>query len=277
MIKNNKLLIDRDCPMCNIYGKCFTKMGWIDKNTVDNYQDISDTYSKEINMNRAKNEIALFNTENSKTIYGIDAMIRIASHDKPLLASFLNSVFIYPLLKLLYSFISYNRKVIVPSNTNVEGRDCTPDLKLGYRWTYIIFVAMFTGVILNQFAYHINLFFGLEHDWKRELYICFGQIAWQMIAIYILQKKSMMDYLGNMSTVSMIGGILLIPILLFNAFIGMHTYALIISFFAVVGVMFFEHIRRCKLLGVSLWMTFSWVMFRTVVLIVIIGLLYLSF
>ncbi|MGK0390294.1 MAG: hypothetical protein ACI94Y_003046 [Maribacter sp.] len=266
MLEHNKLLIDKDCPMCSVYGSCFKKSGWIDEQTLETYQDVDANYAIDIDMDRARNEIALLDTKTTETIYGINAMIKIVSHEKPLLAAVLNSKFIFPLLKMLYSFISYNRKVIIPARATFNARNCTPDSNLKYRWVYIIFVAIFTGVLLNQFTYYLNMYFGLEQDWKRELFICFGQILWQMTAIYLIQKKSTMEYLGNMSTVSMIGGFLLIPILMFNYFFPMQIYALVSSFFVVVGIMFFEHIRRCKILDVPLWMTFSWVMFRTVVL-----------
>ena len=80
MLKNRKLLIDQDCHMCNIYGKCFSKIGLIDKNTISPYQTIHDSYANQIDMERAKNEIALLNTETSTTHYGIDAMIEIVVH-----------------------------------------------------------------------------------------------------------------------------------------------------------------------------------------------------
>jgi uncharacterized membrane protein YoaK (UPF0700 family) len=69
-----------------------------------------------------------------------------------------------------------------------------------------------------------------------------------------------------MSTVSMIGALLLLPILLILSLINTSVYLLLILFFCVVGVMFLEHIRRCKLLDISLWMTVSWIAFRTAAL-----------
>ena len=270
MLKNRKLLIDKDCPMCNLYGKCFTKIGWIEKNTIFPYQTIHDFYATKIDMNRAKNEIALLDTTNSTTIYGIDAMIEIASHDSVLLKRILRSKIVYILLQGLYSFISYNRKVIYPTHQNEIGRSCNPDLNKTWRWTYILFVAIFTGVVLNQYAFHINMTLGWEHNWIRELYICFGQIVWQMTAISFFHKNKTLEYLGNMSTVSMIGGILLLPILILNSFFPLSLIGLIIAFGLVVGIMLLKHIRRCKLLGVSLLMTGSWIMYRTVVLILVL-------
>jgi len=270
MLKNRKLLIDKDCPMCNLYGKCFTKIGLLEKNTISPYQTIPNFYASQIDMHRAKNEIALLNTEDASTIYGIDAMIEIASHDSTFLKKILHSKIVYTLLQGLYSFISYNRKVIYPTIVDLTGRNCTPDLNKKWRWSYIIFVAIFTGIVLNQYAFHINMALGWEHHWSRELYICFGQVAWQMTAISLFHKNKTLEYLGNMSTVSMIGGVLLLPILFLNSIFQFSLIGLLLAFGLVVGIMLLEHIRRCKLLGVSLWMTGSWVMFRTVVLLLIL-------
>lgn len=272
MLKKNKLLIDQDCPMCDIYGRCFRKMGWIDNETLTSYQTVEEEYAAKIDMNRARTEIALFDTQSHKTIYGINAMIAIVGHDFPMLQRLLNTTIIYTFLSYLYRFISYNRKAIIPAKPNPKLRNCNPDMNLKYRWTYIIFVAIFTGMILNQFAFQLNASLGMQHDWTRELYISFGQIFWQSIAIYFIRKDKTIEYLGNMSTVSMIGGILLIPVLIFHYFITMNIYTLLASFMVIVGIMFLEHVRRCQLLNISLWMTFSWVMYRTAVLVIIVAI-----
>jgi len=270
MLKNRKLLIDQNCPMCNIYGKCFTKVGLIEKNTISPYQTISNFYANQIDMHRAKNEIALLNTETSSTIYGIDAMIEIVAHNSGFFKKLLRSKIVYTLLQGLYSFISYNRKIIYPPLENSKGRVCTPDLNKTWRWVYIFFVAIFTGVVLNQYAFHLNMALGWEHNWVREIYICFGQITWQMIAIYLFDKNKTLEYLGNMSTVSMIGGVLLLPVLLLNSIFHFSMIGLIMAFGLVVGIMLLEHIRRCRLLSVSLGMTGSWVLYRTVVLLLVL-------
>lgn len=276
MLKNRKLLIDQDCPMCKIYGNCFTKIGLVDGDTVAPYQTISQNHTAHIDMERAKNEIALLDTTTSTTQYGIDAMIEIVAHRSTFLKSILRSTIVYAFLLRLYRFISYNRKVIYPTATTPSSaRDCTPDLNKKYRWIYIVVVAMLTGLILNQYVFYLNAILGWEHNWMREFYICFGQVAWQIIAIRFFNKKKTLEYLGNMSTVSMIGGILLLPVLLFHYFFTLPLVGLLGAFTAVVGIMFFEHIRRCKLLDISLGMTASWVSYRTVVLAIILVLQFL--
>ena len=272
MLKNRKLLIDQDCPMCNLYGKCFTKIGWIDKNTLNPYQTIHDFYADQIDMERAKTEIALFDKETSTTHYGIDALIEIISQDNIFIKKLLKNKWVHPFLLRLYRFITYNRKVIYPTKKNNGTRDCTPDLNKKYRWFYIIFVAIFTGVILNRFAFYLHAELGWEQSWLREFFISFGQIIWQMVAISFLQKNKTLEYLGNMSTVSLIGGVLLLPVLFLHSYFNFTLSGLIFSFGAVVSIMLMEHIRRCKLLEISFLMTGSWVMFRAVALAVILAL-----
>ena len=274
MLENNKLLIDKNCPMCCIYGKCFTKFGLIDNNTVTPYQTIEEDYASQIDMERAKTEIALFDSSTATTTYGIDAMIKIVANGNSTITNILHSKIIYAFLLRLYRFISYNRKVIYPTATEKGVRECVPELSQKYRWIYILTVAIFTGIILNQYAFHINTAFGLEHHWAREYYICFGQIAWQLGAIFFIRKNKALEYLGNMSTVSMIGGILLLPVLWLNSIFEFHVLGLLVAFMIVVGIMFFEHIRRCKLLDLPIWMTVSWVTYRTVVLGIILLLVF---
>lgn len=273
MLTNHKLLIDKHCPMCNIYGKCFTKIKLVDAQTVSPYQNTRENYAQNIDMERAKNEIALYNIDSTQTIYGIDAMIKIVSHQRPRLHKLLHSTIVYAFLLRLYRFISYNRKVIYPTAPKNNERDCTPQVNTKYRWFYILFVAIFTGIVLNNFIFYINMALDLPHNWVREYIVCFGQIAWQFIAISLLSRTKTLDYLGNMSTVSMIGGLLLLPLLAVNLFTPLSPIIFVCYFFLVVSIMLVEHIRRCKLLGVSLKMTGSWILYRITVLAVIVGIL----
>lgn len=270
MLVENKLFIDRDCPMCSIYGNGFTKLGLIDDQTLCQYQNMESVYTEVIDIERAKDEIALHDTLTQTTTYGIDSLIKILGHNRVWLQKLLKFPLVYALLLRLYRFISYNRKVIYPTAPNKQGMACTPSVNLKYRWIYLIFTALFTGVILNQFAFHLNASVGLPHYWSREYLVCFGQIAWQLLAIQLIDKEKALEYLGNMSTVSLIGGLLLLPVLLINSFFPLGTLGLLGAFGLVVGVMFLEHIRRCYLLNVSLKMTASWILYRMVVLVFIL-------
>jgi len=266
MLENHQLLIDKNCPLCKAYGHCFTALKIVDNQTVSPYQDIEISSDQMLDMARAKNEIALHDKNRNHTIYGIDAMIKIVTHRHIWVKRILTFFPIYFLLTHLYNFISYNRKLIVPVKERACNlRNCNPDVNLLYRWLYIITTALFTGLVLNIFFEPIFETIGIDKKWWLEYLVCFGQIIWQGTFINYMDKPKTMDYLGNMSTVSTMGGILLIPMLLFQNSIS-SIWVSLIYFGLVVSFMFYEHVRRCKLLDISLLMSFSWVTYRIVVL-----------
>ncbi len=269
MLKQAKLLIDQDCPMCKAYGKGFIKAKLIDSHTLSPYQSSSTAITSKVNMDRARNEIALVMED--ETVYGIDALIKILTQNNTLFYKVLNLKWIYKVLNFFYHFISYNRKVIYPvAQSSQDKYTCTPDMHKGFRWAYILFVALVTGLILNYFSSAVFAQMGLSHSPYIEWIMCFGQIIWQAMLITMLQKDKTLDYLGNMSTVSLIGGILVSIVLLANYLITMNAILLLTAFGAIVCLMLYEHIRRCSIMGLSFCMTISWVLYRTIFLILLI-------
>ena len=273
MLKNNKLLIDQDCPMCAAYGAGFTKFGMVDAQTVHPYQQADEAVTRQIDMDRARSEIALFDATTAQTVYGIDAMIAIVTHGLPGLRRLLHQRWLYVPLRTLYCFISYNRKVIYPAAPHPGLRNCTPPVHQTYRWLYILLVALFTGLVLNRYAALVADEWGLAHSPWREYAVCFGQVLWQGAAILAVAPRKSLAYLGNMSTVSLGGAIVLLPTLLLTAWVSVSPLVLLGYFALVVSFMLLEHLRRCRLLGLPLAMTGSWVVFRTVVL----GLILITF
>ncbi len=271
MIKNKKLLIDADCPMCRVYGKGFEKLKLIDQNTVIPYQDSASEYCWSVNLDRARSEIAFADKQNGVTVYGIDAFIEIISQNQPRLNWFLNLRLVHWLLLKLYRFVSFNRKVIASSANPMTGISCKPDVHIGYRWSYILFTALFTGFILSIFNSSLMSALGLRYNPYLEYAICFGQIAWQGSIVTNLYRQKSLDYLGNMSTVSLLGALLLIPVILINGFLSLGAIYLIISFGLVVLIMFQAHVSRCKKLGISLSISASWIAYRLLILSLLIA------
>ncbi len=166
----------------------------------------------------------------------------------------------------MYRFISYNRKVIYPAAPQPGLRNCTPPVHSTYRWLYILLVALFTGLVLNRYAALMTAEWGLVPSSWREYAVCFGQVLWQGAAILAVDPRKSLAYLGNMSTVSLGGAIVLLPLLLLSTWMSVSPLVLLGYFALVVSCMLLEHLRRCRLLELSLAMTGSWVAFRTVVL-----------
>lgn len=265
-LNNHKLIIDRDCPMCQLYGGAFEKTGMLEQGSCSPYQTVDSSISNQIDMTKARNEIAFYNTQTKEVFYGLDSLVHIITHNFPFLKPFLKSVSVDFFLRKLYKFISFNRKIIAPSFQKPNERVCTPDLNLKYRLLYILFVVLLSSTVLFHFTKPINELMGWNSHLGREFMVCLGQIFWQSVVLYKLSKEKLLDYLGNMITTSLIGTLLLLPMLLINS----PSPILALSYFGVVvGFMFFEHIRRCKILNLGWLPSISWLVYRLAVLAII--------
>jgi hypothetical protein len=219
-----------------------------------------------IDFNRSKNEIALVDHNQKKVIYGLDSLLLIIGNSFPLLEKIARIPPLYWVFKKLYSFVSYNRKQIIPSAKDQTEKACIPDFNIKYRIAYIALVAIFSGYILSVFSAKLGL--GLNENFLREFAIYLGQIVWQTLFLKSYLKEKFWDYLGNMMTVSVIGTLLLIPAL----FLNLNSISSIIYLGTVVFIMFLEHLRRCEILKLNYLPTIFWMIFRTLVLITLIFL-----
>lgn len=271
MIENHKLLIDKNCPMCNIYGKTFKKFNMLDQESITPYQMVGESLTSHIDMHRAQNEVALHNTLTGKTIYGLDSMIEIFSQRKKWIKKPLQFPIIYLPLMQLYKFITYNRKVIAGNiKSPLTDRQCEPDFNYFYRTLFILFSAIFTGLILHRYNNHITSHLGFTTPWFLEYLISFGQIAWQMVMIVFWSRSHSWDYLGNMSAVSTLGALLLLPLLFINTYVDVHGLFFLAYFILIISIMLWEHLRRCKNLEIGYLPTISWLGFRFFVLAIIL-------
>ncbi|WP_288461776.1 DCC1-like thiol-disulfide oxidoreductase family protein [uncultured Chryseobacterium sp.] len=264
ILKNHTLIYDNECPMCNIYSKGFIKCGMLDEKGREAFTDMSFKNKDLIDFNRAKNEIALVDHEKNTVIYGLDSLLLIIGNSFPKLEKIARIQPLHWFFKKLYSFVSYNRKQIIPSAKDQHEEACVPDFNLKYRLAYFAFVVIFSGYILSIFSSKIGL--GLTPNFWREFAICCGQIVWQTLVLKTYLKEKIWNYLGNMMTVSLIGTLLLIPAL----FLNLNVNASVIYFGTVVFIMLSEHLRRSRILKLNLFPTISWTVFRLTVLAVLI-------
>lgn len=263
-LSNHTLIYDNECPMCNLYSKGFTQCGMLDEEGREAFTEISAKNKSLVDFNRAKNEIALVDHNKNEVVYGLDSLLLIIGNSFPLLEKIAKIQPLYWFFKRLYSFVSYNRKQIIPSAKSETGKACVPDFNLKYRIAYITFVVLFSAYILNLFSG--KMIPDIKGNFGRELAVCLGQILWQTIFLRTYLKYKTWDYLGNMMTVSLIGTLLLIPALLTD----FTAVFYLIYFGIVVLIMFLEHWRRCKILKLNALPTVSWIMFRITTLALII-------
>lgn len=243
----------------------------LDKHGREPYTGSSVISGPNFDKKRACNEIALINRSNGTVIYGIDSLYTVIGNSFP----FFRPLFAWPLFRNicihLYSFISYNRKVIAPGTGQST---CVPDFNLKYRWAYIFFAWLITSLTLT---YYTALLLPLvpASNLSRESFICGGQILFQATLILLIMRisnKALVNYLGHLMTVSLMGALALLPAFLFNGFLN-NPLLYLGYFMLVVCLMLLEHARRVKLLTLPWTLSLSWVLYRLLVLMVIFYLI----
>ena len=269
-LENQTLLYDEDCPLCNLYTTGFVKSGMLDQNGRKSYCELSAEEQNFVDLKRAPNEIALVDNKNKTVIYGIDSLIKVVGFSFPLIEKISNLKPIHFILKKIYSFVSYNRKVIIPGNAKEENKlQCTPDFNYKYRFLFIGFALVVTTFILFGYS---NLILNFpKNTITRELILAFGQIVFQSLFLFKLDKQMIINYAGNLMTVSLMGSLILSPILILSHFINLPQMIILSWFGVTVFIMFLEHSRRIKILKLPFYLTFTWVLYRIIALILILN------
>lgn len=270
-LQNQTLLYDKDCPLCNVYTSGFIKAKLLDNNGRKAYCELKSEDYDYVDLKRATNEIALVDTKNKTVIYGIDSMLKVIGNAIPLIEKIGNIKPVKFCLKKLYSFISYNRKVIIPSKVNQNNKlQCVPDFNYKYRYIYMLFATLVTSIVLFKFSKTISII--PNSNFLREGLIALGQIGFQGLFISKLKFQKQLTYFGNLMTISLMGSLILIPILIINSFISLPEIVLLSWFGLTVSLMLFEHIRRIKILALPKSLSLTWVVYRVFVLVLILSL-----
>lgn len=270
-LKNQTLLYDKDCPLCNAYTSGFIKSNMLDTNGRKAYCDLTNDEEVFIDLKRATNEIALIDTKNKTVIYGIDSLLKVLGHSMPWIEGIGHIKPIKLVLKKLYAFISYNRKVIIPNKENKsQTLQCVPDFNYKYRYVYILFATLVTSIVLFKFSKTISVI--PESNFLRESLIALGQIGFQTLFISKLKVEKQVNYIGNLMTVSLIGSLILIPVLVIHSIFSLPEIALLAWFGLTVTFMLYEHIRRVTLLELPKYLSATWVLYRVLVLMIILNI-----
>ena len=268
-LENHTLLYDEDCPLCQVYSSGFIKTGMLDQNGRQPFSTLSSETQNFINLERASNEIALIDNDNKTVIYGIDSLLKVLGVRFPVIEKTGHLKPVKFLLKKLYSFISYNRKVIIPSEENESQQlQCLPSFNVKYRLFYILFSVIVTMFTLFYFSKNIStLPYG---SLMREGFITMGQLVFQGLLISKLGNKTILNYFGNVMTISLMGSLLLLPLLIINWSVQISETILLTGFGITVLLMFLEHKRRVKLLKLPSYLTYTWVLYRVLILLTIL-------
>lgn len=269
-LENQTLLYDEDCPLCQVYTTGFIKAKMLDENGRKSYCQLDENEQTFVDINRASNEIALIDNKNQTVLYGIDSLLKVLGFSFPLIEKIGNIKPVKFFLKKLYSFVSYNRKVIIPSKINTEAKlQCVPNFNYKYRFLFIGFATVMTAIVLYHYSFLIP---GLpKASITREFMIAIGQLFFQSLFLLKSDRKTILNYSGNLMTVSLMGSLLLLPILALQTVVNLSANATLIWFVLTAFIMFMEHYRRIKILQLPTYLCITWVVYRLIVLLLILN------
>jgi Ca2+/Na+ antiporter len=127
-----------------------------------------------------------------------------------------------------------------------------------------------TAFTLSRYALLIQHLLKIQYNWLFELCMVIGMLFFQFPFIYKKSSAVKLDYYFNLLLVSLMGAFLLWPLLILNRFYACNDMTNIIYFFAVVLLMFFEHKRRVAALSLPVFISYTWVLYRLIILIFIL-------
>ncbi len=186
---NLTMIYDDSCPMCNIYTKAFTRNNWIGNRC--GFSTVSEEVLKSLDLNKSKNEIPLYDATTHITVYGIDALMTVLGNRFPVLKPLFLSIVFRFLVRKLYYFISFNRRIIAGTLPSAKGFDCTPAVNVKYRIYYMVFASLLGG------------------------YLFYSSGLWMMgaaLSAYILISavfhQQALDYIGHSKTIFLLTGII---------------------------------------------------------------------
>lgn len=262
------LLYDKDCPLCNWYTGAFIRHGFLAPAGRLPYSEAVEQPGLTFDITVSRNKIALVDPVKGTVEYGVDSLLTVLGNRFPLIPKIGRLPGIHWLLEQLYSFISYNRKMVAPSDCN-DRCACAPTLSISWRIAFIAFccwiVNLTTGIYFTQ---QLGDYF-IGHPVYTDLVLFLAQFGFQFLVFRLFHRNGFADYAGNLAFISLLGGLLLLFFhlgLTFLNFVGMSTEMLQPFCYGLVYLfMFYEHMRRLQLLHISGWLSVSWIVFRLLI------------
>lgn len=265
-LPDHVILYDADCPLCRLYTGAFVRHGWLEPEGRRPFQTVPDAALNSVDTHRAQDEIALLDLRTGTVHYGIDSLARILSYRWPGVGTLVRLPLVAWLLQRLYRFISSNRKVIAAVRPHPEAlRRCSPQFSLRYRLFYLAIAWLLVALVLTAYAPLLAPFVPVGPS-EREWLIGGGQLLFQLPVILWLRRTAVWNYLGHLMTVSLMGALVLLPLLVLNALVPVPAAVALGWFLLTAGGMLLEHLRRTRLLGLGLLPSLSWVLYRLLVL-----------
>jgi predicted DCC family thiol-disulfide oxidoreductase YuxK len=144
------IIYDDVCPLCKAYTEGFVRVGWLPVENRIGFSEAPASILNKIDMDRARHEIPLFDTETGETLYGKEALFYILGEEMPIFKPLFRLALFRAIVFCLYQIITYNRRIIAGSKKLEIGFDCAPDFNAFYRWLYIVLAGFVSCIVFHK-------------------------------------------------------------------------------------------------------------------------------
>ena len=250
--KDNTLIYDDECPLCLWYTGAFVKTGLLEKEGRQAFSTISPELLQAINPQRSRNEIPLLNNETKQVVYGIDALLEIIGQRCPVVRTTGHLPPVHWLLKKLYNFISFNRKVIVARKNQPGKTDCSPAFSARYRILFMAFFLLFNTAMLIPVHHYLLKNISFYTCSLAGLQLAHGVlVSINILLACTLNRKKAIEYLGQVNMLALITILLLTPLLAINILFPPAGW-LILSYLVLLTLFVLkEYSRRMHYAGIT--------------------------
>jgi len=244
---DNKVIIyDDSCPMCAWYTGIFVNNQMLPLDGRMGFTEVSQSpLLPQLDLQRARHEIPLVDTNGGATLYGLDAMVHIIGSRFPLVKWLLGVKPVHAFFTQFYHFISYNRRVIAGTAKAKQGG--TPDINLTYRIAYLVFTFLVSLAIGFGFAGNLSAYLPVPISTLQVWVLVSSSWVLALVPGTLWMPNKKLDYMGNQATVLLIGSLALLPGMLLQSIIGPVSIAIpMVSIALSIILMFWEHLRRLR-------------------------------
>lgn len=240
-----QLLYDDHCPLCAAYTQAFVTTGILAKEGRVQWSKISPETWQQLDAEKARNEIPLIDPATGKIWYGIDALLELLGRRCSLIQTLGKWKPLNMALKLLYSFISYNRRVIVAVGNPPGEADGGPTFQFLYRSVFLLFGLLINTLLLIPLANDV-----LHHNIMSPIPMWQWQMGHGVVVVidialaFALPYRKAMEYLGQINMLALIVLLLFVPLMWMGAnFLGRHP-VLLYGWMGLVTLVFGREYKR---------------------------------
>ncbi len=138
------------------------------------------------------------------------------------------------------------------------------------RLLYIIWCIGISAYSLGSFAQLVQRYLAVPYDYKTEGLMVAAQVGFQWLFMARSNWGERVRYLFIALTVSMVGSLMLLPLLIYSSLSTISAMSATAYFFIVVGIIFVIHHRLIASNSLPKILSCTWVLYRLLLLLFVL-------